>query len=88
MSNVVSGNTWVLDTVGSVTTEKVKIKGIHWTGITTDSDDLLINDASGGQIIVSAKGFAKSDMYFWIDGWRDGLYLTTLDSGTVMVFIE
>lgn len=88
MANIISGKTWFLDTVGSITTERVKIKEIHWTGILTDADDLLINESAGGQVVVKAVGFAKSDMSFLIDGWRDGLYLTTLDSGSVMVTIE
>lgn len=87
MSNVVSGKTWVLDATGSVYTNRVKIKTIIWTGISTNGDDLLINESSGGQIILSIKGGANNPFSVEVNRWYDGIYLTTLDSGTVNIIL-
>lgn len=88
MANSLEGRVWVLDTTGSVTTDPVKVDQIIWSDITNDDDDLEILTASGGGRLWKVKGKSGIDMHVDMDGqWFDGIYLNTLDSGEVTIYL-
>ena len=87
-ANDTAGNTWVLDTAGSISTSGFYIGWIIWTNISNDGDDLVINETNNGDTIVELKGKAGVDMivpFYGKSGWVPSFYLQTLDSGTVQV---
>jgi hypothetical protein len=86
--NDTTGQTWVLDTAGSIWTSPVDIVWIIWTDINADDDDLVINETNGGKRIVALKGKAAIDMIVPFPGNSGHLpsfYLQTLDSGVLQV---
>ena len=90
MANDITSNPWVLDTAGVVTTAPFRCKEIVWTP-TTDGDDLLLAD-NGGKTIWSLKAVAADanqgiEYPKRIDGALNGLDITTIDNGTVYVYL-
>jgi hypothetical protein len=86
--NDTSGQTWVLDTAGSIWTTPIDIVWIIWTDINADDDDLVINETNGGKRVVALKGKAGIDMIVPFPGNSGHLpsfYLQTIDSGGVQV---
>lgn len=86
--NDLTGQTWVLDSVGSIITTPVHIVWIIWTNITTDGDDLEIHEKASGDLIVKLKGLAGVDMIVPFpgnSGYLPSIYLTTRDSGAILV---
>ena len=67
---------------------KVKVTTIIWSGAGTNGHDLLINTVASGPIIFEGKVLANASIVIPINGWLDGLYITTLDSGKVMVYLS
>ena len=43
---------------------------------------------ASGPIIFEGKVLANASIVIPINGWLDGLYITTLDSGKVMVYLD
>jgi len=87
-ANDITGQTWVLDTAGSITTRWTDIVWIIWTNITGDGDDLVIHEKSGGDVILKLKGLQGVDMIVPFpgnSGHIPGIYLTTISSGEVLV---
>ena len=56
MANVTTGNPWVLETAGEITTKPLRVLNMIW-GPTTDGDDLLVVD-NGGNTLWSLKAIA------------------------------
>lgn len=92
MSNDTTGNPWVLDTAGVIQTRPITIKAMKYTP-TTAGDDLLVEDNAGHDIwkfkAVAADANEQIE-YFWAgkDITFSGFNLTTIDHGTLTVYIE
>ncbi len=81
-------NPIVLDAATQAVARKLKIGCLVWSGIAVAGDDLLINTSSGGSIVFEGKQAANVTVIIPKVGWVDGLYVTTIDSGKVMVYLE
>ena len=95
MANDLNGRVWAIDTAGatSAVTHAVKIKKMIWHEPTTTGHVILIKDGASGKTIwaktVLAAGSGMDEL--WDIGtplWLTGFYVTTLDSGTLYVYIE
>jgi len=91
MANSTTGNPWVLDTAGSIITTPFRCKLMVWTPTTTGDDILLVDN--GGNTLWSYKAIAgdsnQSIPYeLPIDGVVNGLTITTIDHGTLYVYIR
>ena len=80
-------NPIVLDGATQAVARKLKVSCLVWSGIATAGDDLLIHTVSGGSIIFKGTSAANVSLIIPVNGWIDGLYITTLDSGQVMVYL-
>ena len=90
MANDITGNPWILDTAGSVTTSPFKCQYLKWTP-TTDGDDLLIVDNAGNTVwslkAIAADSNQGIDYKEPIEGVINGLSITTIDNGTLYVYL-
>ena len=80
-------NPIVFDAAGQ-SVGRCKISCLVWSGIATAGHDLLINVSSGGNIVFEGKQPANASLIIPNIGWVDGLYITTIDSGKVMVYLS
>ena len=63
------------------------IKYIRWNGGTTAGDTVVVNDTAGDLIWESvADGAYFLDLHPLFQ-WRNGIVITTLDSGYVLVYL-
>lgn len=84
----ITGQTWYLDSTGSKATTWTDIVWLIWTAVSSDDHDLAIHDASGGDLILQLKAKAGVDMIVPFpgnSGHLPGIYITTLDSGYVLM---
>lgn len=93
MANVLTGSPIVLDTAGatSLIASRVKIQAVKWVGNTQAGDVCVLHDASGGNVVWQAKAVgANADIFnvFSPAILVKGLYLTTLASGTLLVYLS
>ncbi len=94
MSNETTGNPWVLDTAAVIKTTPVKVKSMEWRPVTASGDDLSVTDNSGHEIWTEKAIAVDSDgmiSYVWPQNGEGlscgGFTLTTIDSGTLRVWI-
>lgn len=87
MANDITGNPWFLDTTGTIYTDKVKIESIVWSDQVAAGDQLLIKDNNGKTILDTKASAANTEQWFGIKGWFNGIVLTTLASGKVMLYM-
>ncbi len=86
-------NPIVLDTTGSTSliANKMRILAIVWDSSDSGAvgDNIALHDAAGGNLILSATlAVAKDTLRFPLGGVLvNGLYLTTLDHGTIYVYV-
>jgi len=86
-ANDTTSSTWLLDTANTttnVTDQNLDVAWIIWTNITSDGDDLIVQDGNGDNI-VKLKGKSGVDMIVPYVGRIRGFRLHTLDSGNVQV---
>lgn len=94
MANVLTANPIKLDTTGatSAIANRLKIKAIVWDSGDSGAagDNCVIHDANGGDVVWQATvGTAKETISSYLGGvWVEGLYLTTLNNGVVLVYLE
>jgi hypothetical protein len=92
MANSTTTNPLVFDTAGasSAITRPVGIKAIYWDGPANANDVCLLHDAQGGNIVFKrtapAANIAGDVLHFDQPLVVKGLYLTTLASGTLLVY--
>ena len=82
---------YVATATGQITAEMVKVRDISYLG-TTNADDLIITDGKNVNKIwetklgtVGTTGYRDS-IDFGEGIWFDGLYVNTIDSGTVIIY--
>lgn len=89
MSNVLTGNPWVLDTASAtpVSLARVKISGIRWIGATAAGHQVVVTDAGGGRIWSSMASRANYVEAYDPRSERlyTGLAIPTLDSGVLEI---
>ena len=88
MANITTGNPWILDTAGTITTKPIRVRRLRWTP-TTDGDDLAVTD-NGGNSIWSLKAIAADSNQglgytLELGGSLNGLTVGTIDHGTLYV---
>ena len=88
MANDTTGNPWVLDTAGVITTNPFVVKRMVWTP-TTAGDDILVNDNSG--TVWSLKALAADsnqgiEYERVLENTINGLNLVTIDHGTLYIY--
>lgn len=92
-ANNLTSNPIYLDTAGatSAKTTRMQIKAIvWWDNASTAGDDLEIHDAAGGNLIFAAVAPTAKHTVIFAPArpiFTKGLYLTTLDSGEVLVYV-
>lgn len=89
MGNNITQNPWVLDSAGVVTTKHTPVKRMVWHEPTTASHVLLLVNQKGIEIWskTAIAGGAGMDYELADVGFIDGLTITTLQSGTLKVYI-
>jgi len=86
-ANDISGNTWVIDTAGIITSAKIKCVWIYWTGINADGDTIIVREYPSGKVIVKAEGIEGNDMGWTFPGTSgsfSGINVQTLSSGELL----
>jgi hypothetical protein len=87
-ANDLTGSTWIIDTVGPVTSSTVRFVWIYWTGITTDAHVLQISEYPSGRRIIKAQGLSGVDMGWSFPGTSGivtGIIVQTLGSGEIQI---
>jgi len=91
MSDVTTGNPWVLTETGVKTTHPTYVRRMVWTP-TTDGDDLSVTD-NGGNVLWSMKALAADSN----EGIRyervfecsvNGITVTTCDHGHLWIYFN
>jgi hypothetical protein len=94
MANSLSTNPLVFDVAGatSAVTRPVAIKAIHWDNPGAANAVVTLDDAVGGNLVFEHHAKAQYDggdtVHFDRPLIVPGLYLTTLDSGKLLVYEE
>lgn len=93
MGNDLTKNPWVLDTDGATSSwpYPVRILKMIWDQPDSSGDDILVEEGSGGADIWSLKALAGGTGIYYDEEFYgvsySSFYLTTLDSGTLRVYI-
>ena len=89
MANSTTGNPWVLDTAGVITTSAMGVKRMVWTP-EADSDDIDITDNAGNTLwalkAIAADANQGIEYERVFEGSVNGINLVTIDSGTLYVY--
>ena len=88
MANSTVGPVWILDTVGAVTTDKIRIERVAWKNATTLNHTAKLTDADGNTVwedFASGATYNTSEPVF-----REvtGLSVSTLSSGKLYVSVS
>lgn len=91
MANNTTGNPWILDTAGVITTQPVNVITMEWVPNAAD-DDLTINDTSGNVIWdrdALTGGTAGMEKFGPSKFFRaNGFNLSVIDGGTLYVYVK
>lgn len=89
MANNITGRVWTLDTVGVVHGGMVKVKSFSFVNYAADTDVAAILDRIGRVIwtVNGASDLTPVDSGDQI-GWIEGITLSTLSAGAVLVYLE
>jgi len=94
MANVLSGNPYVCDSTGVLTTDKVRVQAIVWTGTEATNKDIVANDdfalaeANLAVIIEKRAAVGGDDLCipFPVPITFSGLNITKLDGGICYIY--
>jgi hypothetical protein len=92
MGNIYGHVQWILDTIGVITTDKVRVRKMEWIP-NAAGDDLVINDNNGESMWTVtdalAGGLAGAERIDFGDRGIDflGFNLATLGGGTLYVWL-
>lgn len=86
MANVITGNPWKLDTPGVIANWMVHIKNLVWVNATDGATVVLVDNA--GRDVLRATFTAAGDNNFGEFKWVEGLNLTTLTAGELLLIIH
>lgn len=86
MANDITSRPWNIDTVGTVYTHRTYIHELVWSEQVAAGDHLTITDING-KILVDTRADSPNDYQrFGKLGWVNGIVLTVLDSGTLLLY--
>lgn len=92
MSNAFNAGalTWVCDTTGALTTERVKVKTVRWDGGTSASagDRAILKSANGSAFFSSTADGADFQDEELVETWINGITVDTLGHGTLYITLE
>lgn len=92
MANDVTSNPWILDSLGAVTADPIRVKEVRWVGSTTAGHQAVINDKNGKLKWESLAGGGNNveeslpNIDRRIPTTWDGLTVATLGSGKLEVY--
>ncbi len=94
MANVLSGNPYVCDSTGVLTTGHITIQAITWTGTQATNRDIAANDDfelldGSGNWVAGKRAQVAGDDYaitFPLGLRKSGLNLTALDGGICCIY--
>jgi hypothetical protein len=91
MANSTSGNPWKIDTAGVISTKPVYVHHMSWTP-EADGDDISVID-NGSNDLWSLKALVGDanqsiELTRTFETQLNGINVSTLDSGTLYVFIR
>ena len=93
MPNAYGPREWVLDTIGTITVDKVRVGRMEWIPNAAD-DDLLVSNSAGDKIweVTDALAGGRAGLEVFdggVDGHDiEGFVLTTLGGGTLYVWLK
>jgi hypothetical protein len=91
MSLAMDGKVWkLLPADAGVTVHynaRIYIKELYWFNPTASGDDLLLVDMDGNTIWKAQAEANNGSQSLLLEGWYNGLVLTTLTSGELYIYI-
>lgn len=90
MANSITGRQWFVDTPGPdlIWTGNIKIVDIEFTQYAADGDNFVILD-NNGRVVWEGNGNADlSPVRSGRVGWADGLRVTVLTDGVLLIHVE
>lgn len=90
MSNQLAAKPWVVDTASAtaITTQYLKICEIEWVGYDAASHTVVVTDKNGNEVWRALGNSDKTPVISRVIGWVEGLIVSTLDSGKLLITIE
>ncbi len=88
MANVITGRQLFADTVGTLFQTPVKINSIIYSDGVTVGDQAVLQDITSRPVWNGVMGADLEPEDTGKIGWAQGLKLTRIDSGNVIVYIE
>lgn len=88
MSNDITSNPWIIDTVGAIFAGKISIDRISWKNATTLNHTVLIVDGSGKTIFEDFASGATYNTSQPIGREYTGVTITTLQSGKIYLDVD
>ena len=86
MANDLSRNPWFLDTVGVITTDKIRVKSLRWYAKAASAgDDIQVEDNNGEIIWISVASGANYTEAELLESDCDGFELAVIDAGILYV---
>lgn len=86
MANQLAAIPWEVDTTGTLTENRIKVKEFYWLAPTNSGDELIVNDIDGNVVLYAiAEANGQSQVFYKGGVWYQGLVLDTLDSGTLFI---
>lgn len=79
---------WVIDTTGTLTTDRVKINYVIWFDCDTDDDQFVLKDTAGNIVYQDTDGEAGKPHVIYPGTECTGLSLETLDSGYLLIGVS
>ena len=92
MANDLTANPWIFDTVGEATGYKggnVKVRHFEYSDYTAETDGVVVVDRNGRVVWTNNGASDLQEVRSGNIGWvKNGLYVSTLSSGKLKVYIE
>lgn len=91
MANDTTGNPWKIDSTGVLTTSIVHVNRMKWTPVTSGDDILVVDNGSSETWSLKAiAGDTDQQIEYWleIDNQVNGVNVSTIDSGTLYIYIR
>ena len=91
MANNTSYSPFILDTLGAVETRRLDIECLAWVSKAASAgDDCVLSDSKGRVVwesVASGSNYVEREHFVSLSQ-VDGLTVTTLDSGTIYVYLR
>ena len=88
MANDLTGNPWVIDTIGVLTTSPTFVERVAWKNASTQGHTTKIVDSRGDTVFEHFAPGAVTNVSEPIMHIYDGLEVTTLQSGKLYILVR